>query len=56
MTVRSAITSRRADCVLGEARLISSARTTFAKIWTGVKLELAVTLVVDSHAGDIAGQ
>ena len=31
VTVRSPITSRRADCVFGEARLISSATTTFAK-------------------------
>ena len=39
-TCCSLIASRSADCVRGEARLISSARSTFAKIGPSLKLKL----------------
>ena len=44
---RSSMHSSRLDWVLGEARLISSARTMLAKIGPGPELELAALLVED---------
>ena len=48
--------SSSADCVFGEARLISSARSTLAKIATGAELELVGGAVPDRHAGDVGRQ
>ncbi len=42
MTVCSCMTSSRADCVFGEARLISSPRTMLAKTGPGRKLKVEV--------------
>ena len=53
---RSSMHSSRLDWVLGEARLISSARTTLAKMGPGPELELPALLVEDGHAGDVAGE
>ena len=50
MTCRSSIASSSADCVFGEARLISSPRTMLAKIGPGPELELARAAVPDRHA------
>ena len=56
VTCCSSIASSSADCVLGVARLISSASTTWATIGPGAELELAGALVVDRDAGDVARQ
>ncbi len=48
--------SSSADCVLGVARLISSARTTWLKIGPGPELELLRLLVVDRQARHVRGQ
>ena len=56
VTWRSSIASSSADCVLGEARLISSPRTMLAKIGAGPELELAGRPVEDGDAGDVGGQ
>jgi hypothetical protein len=48
------MTSRSADWVFGEARLISSARTIVAKIGPGWNSNSRCVLVVDRHAGDVA--
>src|SRR5579862_7910441 len=42
VTVCSCITSSRADCVFGEARLISSPKTMLAKTGPGRKLKVEV--------------
>ena len=56
VTWRSAMASRRADWVLGVARLISSARTSWGGDGAGAEAEFAGGLVIDGDAGDIAGQ
>ena len=56
MTWRSAMASSRADCVLGEARLISSPSTMLAKIGAGPELEAPVAAVPDGDADDVGGQ
>jgi hypothetical protein len=48
--------SRSADCVLGEARLISSPTTMLAKTPPGSELELAGVLVEHRDAGDVGRQ
>ena len=48
--------SRSADWVLGVARLISSASTTWLKIGPGPELELLGLLVVDRQAGHVRRQ
>ena len=53
---RSSMHSSRLACVLGEARLISSASTMLAKMGPGTELELGGLLIEDAHAGDVAGQ
>ena len=53
VTCRSAIASSSADCVFGVARLISSTRTTFAKIGPGRNSKLARLLVEDREPGDV---
>ena len=55
-TRRSAMASRRADCVFGVARLISSDRRTLVKIGPGPELEGALLLVEDRRPGDVAGE
>ncbi len=52
----SSIASRRADCVFGVARLISSASTIWAEIGPARNSKSAVFMVVDGDAGDVAGQ
>ena len=56
VTWRSSIASSSADWVFGDARLISSASTTLAKIATGPELELVGGAVPHRHAGDVGGQ
>ena len=56
MTCVSCIASSSADCVFGEARLISSTSRTFAKTGPGRKRKPPFLLVVDVHAGDVRRQ
>ena len=56
VTRPSSITSSSADCVLGEARLISSASTMVWKIGPGWNSKVVLVLVVDRDAGDVGGQ
>src|SRR5881397_2730665 len=51
----SAIASRSADWVRGEARLISSASKTFVKI-APLEMEGVIALVEDRHAQDVRRQ
>ncbi len=53
---RSSMHSRRLDWVLGEARLISSARTMLAKMGPGRNSNSPALLVEDGDPGDVAGQ
>ena len=55
LTWFSAITSSEADCVRGEARLISSARRMFGEDRAFVKAEGLVPLVEDRYAQNIRG-
>ncbi len=56
VTCRSCIASSSALCTLAGARLISSARTRFAKIGPSLLDELALLLVVDDGADDVGRQ
>ena len=56
VTWRSSMASSSADCVLGVARLISSASTTLAKIGPGRNSNSLVFWLIDRDAGDVAGQ
>ena len=49
VTLRSSMASRKADCVRGVARLISSARTTLAKMRPGAERRTARCLVEDEE-------
>ena len=53
VTCCSAIASSSADCVFGVARLISSTRTTFAKIGPGRNSKFLVLLVEDGQPGHV---
>ena len=58
VTVRSCMASSSADCVLGVARLISSASTRLAKIGPGWKRSVLCAAVVGLHdhaADDVGG-
>ena len=56
VTCASFIASSRADCVRGVVRLISSARTTLAKIGPGRNSNSRVSRIVDADAEHVAGQ
>ena len=56
VTCRSSIASSNADCVLGDARLISSASTTLANTPPGRNSKSLRVAVPDRHAGDVGGQ
>ncbi len=56
VTCFSSMHSSSADCVLGEARLISSPTTMLAKTPPGPELELAGVLVEHRDPGDVRGQ
>ena len=56
VTLPSSMTSSSADCVFGEARLISSASTIVANTGPWWNSKSLVALVVDRHAGDVARQ
>ena len=56
VTWRSSMHSSRADCVLGEARLISSPSTMLANTAPGRNSKSRAVLVEDADAGDVAGQ
>ena len=53
VTWHSCIASSSADCVFGDARLISSTSRTFVKTGPGPELELVRLLVEDVDAGDV---
>ena len=56
VTCCSCMHSSSAACVFGEARLISSTSSRFAKTGPGPELELVRALVEDVHAGDVRRQ
>ena len=56
VTWRSSMHSSSDDCVLGVARLISSARTTWAMIGPGRNSNSLGLLVVDREAGHVGRQ
>ena len=56
VTCRSSMHSSRADCVFGEARLISSPEHDVGEHRAGAELEVAALLVEHVHAGDVGGQ
>ena len=56
VTCRSSIDSSNADWVFGDARLISSPTTMFAKTGPGLNSKFAALLVVGAHPGHVAGQ
>ena len=56
VTRRSCMHSSRPDCVLGDARLISSTSTTFANTGPGRNSKRDLALVEDVRADDVGGQ